>query len=354
MSKGRRRKSRPRGAIALAAIVAASAGALIICALIIHAERKLSTLVLGGLGEAFPTKIYSAPLIIQEGSFISPHRLMRRLDRLGYQTVPAPEHPGEFSWQDPVFTIYLRGFDLPHIKEKPRLVSLDLGDQNQWRLHESNDGEAFQVALDPLLLTDVSGAEKIRRDPAEWRDFPQYLIRAVISAEDKRFFDHWGVDPKALLRASWRNIKNPGHLQGGSTITQQLAKNLLLTPKRTLWRKLAEAALSVYLELRLSKEEILTLYLNHIYLGQDGATSVTGVKAAAELYFGKPLPALTTSEAALLAGLIRSPYRYNPFRDPEESLKRRRHILRLMRQNGYLTGGQERLHDQEPLRLRQA
>ncbi|MDD5657980.1 MAG: PBP1A family penicillin-binding protein, partial [Elusimicrobia bacterium] len=179
---------------------------------------------------------------------------------------------------------------------------------------------------------------------------PAALEQAVIAAEDKRFRSHWGLDPRSMLRAARNDLSGRGELQGGSTITQQLAKNLFLTPRRTLRRKLLEAAFSVYLELRLGKERILTLYLNHIYMGQDGPVAVAGMKAAAEFYFGKPLPGLSLGECAMLAGLIRSPYLYNPRRDPQAARQRRDFVLRRMREEGLITAWALRRGLAEPLR----
>src|SRR5262249_55273085 len=142
------------------------------------------------------------------------------------------------------------------------------------------------------------------------------LSDAVVAVEDADFYRHWGVSFRAIVRALLRNFLGRGAMQGGSTITQQLAKNLFLSPKRTLRRKFTELFFALYLEIRFKKEKILTLYLNQIYMGQDGATSIAGVKTAARYYFDKDLADLNLAECAFLAGLIRSPYKYNPYRDP--------------------------------------
>src|SRR5262249_51159586 len=160
------------------------------------------------------------------------------------------------------------------------------------------------------------------------------LVRAILAIEDRRFFDHYGVDINGLVRAFVRNVSDDEMVQGGSTITQQLVKNTYLTPEKTLRRKYAEAMLSLSLERRLSKQDILALYCNEIYLGQRGAVSVRGVKEAARVFYDKELNQLTLAEAATLAGMIQSPARYSPVHHPDAAQARRNVVLAAMRENG--------------------
>src|SRR5262249_18406197 len=148
--------------------------------------------------------------------------------------------------------------------------------------------------------------------PVRLADVPPVLIQAVLAAEDHRFFDHGGGDLRGLLRAAWAHGRGGRGVQGGSTITQQLRKNRLLTPQRTVVRKLNEAWLSTVLEWRYPKERILEAYLNEIYLGQRGSVAIRGIGAAARSYFGKEVHQLTVGEAALLAGMTRAPNLYSP------------------------------------------
>lgn len=330
-----RRKARRRFFLPLLLGVAAAAPAL----LVLRAERKLSQLVLGGLGESFSTRIYASPFSIETGADLDPASLLSRLKRLSYQQVPAPSRPGEYSWQPPLLTLSLRGFSEPAPSQPAGTFILKLEETGSWSLRDENGISLERLQLEPELCAELSGPRKVRRDPASWEEIPDSLKRAVVATEDKRFFSHRGLDPRAILRSAWRNAVSD-ELQGGSTITQQLVKNLFLTPKRTMRRKLAEAALSLYIELRLSKERILTLYLNHIYMGQEGPVSVAGMKAAARFYFGKDLRGLDLPEAALLAGLIRSPFRYNPRRNPRAAKSRRDFVLRRMKEEGFITSAQ--------------
>jgi penicillin-binding protein 1A len=176
---------------------------------------------------------------------------------------------------------------------------------------------------------------------------PPYLVQAVLATEDRRFYHHFGIDPLGLMRASFRNATAGTVVEGGSTITQQLAKNLFLTPKRTMIRKLEEVVYAVWLEQRFSKDEILELYLNRVYFG--GGTY--GVEAASRRYFGKSSRFVTLPQAALLAGLLKAPSRYSPRRSVKLASARVDEVLENMVQAGYLTPKQARVASQQPLKL---
>ncbi len=165
------------------------------------------------------------------------------------------------------------------------------------------------------------------------KDLPPYLPKAFIAIEDRRFYSHHGVDPIGLVRAVAANALHRGVSQGGSTITQQLAKNLFLTPDRTIWRKLQEVVLALWLERKFSKNEILELYLNRVYFG----AGAYGVDAAAQRYFGKPARAVKLAEAAMLAGLVKSPSRLAPSRNPDGAERRAQAVLMAMNNLGFIT-----------------
>jgi penicillin-binding protein 1A len=165
------------------------------------------------------------------------------------------------------------------------------------------------------------------------KELPPYLPRAFIAIEDRRFYSHYGVDPIGLARAMTANLSRRGLSQGGSTITQQLAKNLFLTQERTLWRKMQELVLAVWLERKFSKAEILELYLNRVYFG----SGAYGVEAAAQRYFGKHARAVKVNEAAMLAGLVKSPSRLAPSRNPNGAERRAQTVLAAMAEQGFIT-----------------
>lgn len=169
--------------------------------------------------------------------------------------------------------------------------------------------------------------------PTVVADLPPYLIQAVLATEDRRFYEHFGLDLRGLARAALVDIRAGRIIQGGSTLTQQLAKNLFLTPARSIGRKIREAILAIKLERRFTKNQILTIYLNRVYLG----AGTWGVDAAAQRYFGKPATKLTRYEAAMIAGLLKAPSRYNPARHPNLARRRTVLVLNSMVEAGYIS-----------------
>jgi penicillin-binding protein 1A len=203
---------------------------------------------------------------------------------------------------------------------------------------------SFIYSADGVQLARI--AEEYR-EPATLEEIPQHLINATIAKEDRRFWQHSGVDWRGTARALWVNLTEGDIKQGGSTLTQQLARNVFLTQKRTFARKLQEIILAQEMERRLTKERILELYLNQVYYG-NGAY---GVKAAARVYFNKPLEKLTLAECALLASLPQRPSAYDPFSNPDEAIFQRNLTLNLMAREGYITPDQRDAAKAEPLRL---
>jgi penicillin-binding protein 1B len=182
-------------------------------------------------------------------------------------------------------------------------------------------------------------------------EVPKYLVDAVLAAEDARFFHHSGIDPLAVLRAAFTNLKSGRIVQGGSTITQQTVKNLYFGQERTWWRKIREALMSVIIDARYSKERILEVYLNEVYLGQRGSVAICGMQAASRYFFGRNVADLSLGEAATLAGLIRNPGGYNPFTHADRAVERRDVVLAAMLELGFVAKGAEVLAKAEPMRL---
>lgn len=172
--------------------------------------------------------------------------------------------------------------------------------------------------------------------PVQMSDVPDALPKAIMATEDRRFYNHFGIDVIGLIRAAWRNAWAGRIVQGGSTITQQVAKNLFLTPERSIKRKVQEAMLSLWLEYRFSKDQIMTIYLNRVYLG----AGTYGVDAAARKYFGKSVSQISTYQSALIAGLLKAPSRYNPHASKKKSRGRTAQVLKNMIAAGYLTEAQ--------------
>lgn len=200
------------------------------------------------------------------------------------------------------------------------------------------------VSRDGVLMAELAEENRYLIDPA---NLPRHVVQAFVAAEDEGFFEHKGIDYLGIVRAMINNLRHGRVVQGGSTITQQVAKALLLTPEKSIRRKVREAVLAVRMEENLTKEEILNLYLNQIYLGH----GAYGIEAAAKVYFGVGADKLTLAQSALLAGLPQAPSAYDPYRRPEEALKRRGYVLEQMADNGFITSEKAREVAAEPLSL---
>ncbi len=212
------------------------------------------------------------------------------------------------------------------------------------------------VFLEPKMLSTIAAEGDGRRRTVSFADLPPHLIRAITVTEDRSFFEHYGVNFRGILRALWRRYEgdedSPIANQGGSSITQQLVKNLFLTREPTLERKLKEAFMSLILETRLSKEEIFTLYVNQIYLGQQSGVSIYGVGEAANAYFGKDVSQLNLAESAFIASIIRSPNRYNPYKNQERATERRNQVLDSMLETAVISPAEHQAARSTPLSVK--
>jgi len=197
--------------------------------------------------------------------------------------------------------------------------------------------ERTRFMLEPELMTNLFDRARVKRRVVKFDEIPPVMVNALLSAEDKNFFHHSGFDPVGIVRAVYVDVKQRRAGQGASTITQQLAKMLWLSPERTWSRKVPETLITLYLEHSLTKQKILEYYANSVYLGNVGSFSINGFGEGSQAYFGKDLKMITLPEASTLAGLINSPHRRNPFYYPEEAKKRRNVVLNLMRENGQIS-----------------
>src|ERR1041384_6519810 len=216
-------------------------------------------------------------------------------------------------------------------------------------------GVLQRVWLEPELISSVTGSERAKRKLIGFSDLPPHLVKAITVTEDRSFFEHYGVNIRGIIRAFIRRYdtdpNSPIAHQGGSSITQQLVKNLLLSPEQTWRRKIAEAYMSIILETRLSKQQIFGLYANQVYLGQQAGFSINGLGEAANAYFNKDITNLTLPESAFLAGLIRSPNRYNPYTKLDTATARRNQVLDSMAEAGAITADQAKQAKESPLQV---
>jgi penicillin-binding protein 1B len=300
----------------------------------------------------FPSRVYSDRLVLTPGSAASADAIARRLDRCGYARIEgAPASPGQYRRRSDRLDVDLRASAGPWGETASRRVLIRFASGNVASV-EGVDGRPLpRVELDPELLALLSGPQQEEREVVRLEEVPRRLVQAVLAAEDSRYYSHPGVDPLAILRAAFADVRSARIVQGGSTITQQTVKNLYLGQERTWWRKLREALLAVVLDARYSKDRILEVYLNEAYLGQRGPVAVCGVASAARFYFGKDLAHLTLGECAILAGLIRNPGGYNPFAHPGPAIARRDQILRAMADEGQVRQAEVDAARSEPLRL---
>ncbi|HTN43712.1 MAG TPA: PBP1A family penicillin-binding protein [Nitrospiria bacterium] len=276
-----------------------------------------------------PSKVYSDSFILYPGQEIDGLRLPDRLRRLDYRPVATPPaHPGEYQLEPDALTLYLHDFEYPdHVFNGfPVRLDLDKGRITAIR-EEPSENRLALVELEPELIAAFYDQAWEERDLVRLDDVPRHLIDAVLAAEDSRFYQHGGIEPRSLLRAGWVNLREGAIVQGGSTLTQQLVKNFYLNQSRTLSRKLNEIFMSILLDLRYPKDEILEAYLNEIYFAQSGTMGVYGIGQASRFYFGKPPRELTLGESALLAGMIKSPNIYSPFHNPKRAAARKAYVL---------------------------
>jgi penicillin-binding protein 1B len=207
------------------------------------------------------------------------------------------------------------------------------------------------ASKDASYMASFFDVTRARRRFVEFRDIPKILVKGVLSGEDRNFFSHYGVNPRRIAGAMLSNFKQPGHLQGASTITQQLARSLFLSREVTLRRKLSEAFISIILESRLTKEQIFTMYANEVYLGHRDSFAIHGFAEASKAYFGKELRDLSLAEAATIAGIIPAPNAYSPVHHPDRALARRDLILRIMAESGDITDQQAEEARRAPLKI---
>lgn len=272
---------------------------------------------------ATPSVLYSAPMRPRAGIATTPAELAGELLSAGYEKVDALSATDQFSVKGDRFEIWTANATFHGVEVKEQLVTLTLAGGRMATLDPKD------AVLRPATLATI-GDPGARRHPVQLKDLSPWMEPALLAMEDARFREHRGIDPIGILRALGHNALTQGGMHGGSTLTQQLAKNLFLSPDRTVQRKIKEAFLAAALETRLSKDELLSLYLSEVYLGQAGGVPLHGVEAAARAWFGISASSLSLGQAATIAGVISAPNRYSPLRYPERAKERRDLVLRRM------------------------
>ncbi len=279
-----------------------------------------------------PSKVYSDLFLMYPGQRLAPAQFHAKLRRLGYKEVTVkPEYSGHFRRVRGGFECHLRAFAHPVTPLEARRVMVRFDGNAVGAIRELDSGRRLDLMeMEPEQVAAFYDEIREERILTTLEDLPPHFIDALLITEDQRFYYHHGIDFLAILRAAGANVRALGVVQGGSTLTQQLIKNVYLTRERTFGRKFLEAILAFLLEVRYSKDEILNAYINEVYLGQKGPIAITGFGEAARFYFGKDLRDLDLAETALLVGMIRAPGQYNPYLRPDRAIERRRQVLRVM------------------------
>ncbi|EPF8033261.1 penicillin-binding protein 1B [Vibrio fluvialis] len=288
-----------------------------------------------------PTVVYARILTLEPGSDISIKQMRNELDVLNYRKVSQPRYAGEYSASSTRIELIRRPFEFADGPEPDRHVMLIFDDNGLNRIQSlEKRGDLGYLRIEPKMLGMLEKDTQEQRLFLRREQFPEVMIDALLTTEDRNFYQHDGVSPMAIARAMVANLKAGRTVQGGSTLTQQLAKNIFLSSDRTLWRKLREAYMALIIDYRYSKDRILEAYLNEVYLGQNGKEAVHGFGLASRLYFGQPLQELRIDQLALLVGMVKGPSYYNPMRYPERAKERRDLVLKLMMDQDILTAKQ--------------
>ncbi|MGF1799434.1 penicillin-binding protein 1B [Vibrio gigantis] len=339
-SKSKAKKSGKRGWLKILWGMSWKAG-LALAALLLFVGIYLDSVVKQRFeGQLFdlPTVVYARVLDLSPGTAVSLTQVKNELDVLNYRKVNAPRHPGEYSSSSTKIEMIRRPFEFVDGPEADRHVMLHFNGNELTRIQSlEKKGDMGYLRVEPKMLGMLEKSNDEQRLFLKRNQFPEVMVDALLATEDRNFYQHDGVSPLAIARAMVVNVKAGRTVQGGSTLTQQLAKNLFLSSERTLWRKVREAYIALILDHRYSKDRILEAYLNEVYLGQNGGQAIHGFGLASRLYFGQPIQELRIDQLALLVGMVKGPSYYNPVRYPERAKTRRDLVLRLLMQQDILT-----------------
>ncbi|WP_394147384.1 penicillin-binding protein 1B [Shewanella atlantica] len=302
-----------------------------------------------------PAQVFSRSMALYPGAAVSHNQLIAELKLLGYRKVANPRQVGEFSASKTKVDLWRRPFLHPQGSQAEQRVMISFDSQGVSSVARNKDGRQLAVFhLEPVLLDRILTTDGEDRLFVPAHKIPKPIIDALILVEDRSFYEHHGVNPFAIARALMVNISAGRTVQGGSTLTQQLAKNFFLSSQRSLVRKIREALMAVIIDFRYDKDEILEAYLNEVYMGQDKARGVHGMGLASQFYFGRPIAELTLPQQAFLVAVIKGPSYYNPWRYPERAQQRRDLVLRLLMEADQLNVAQYTAAVESPLGLRKA
>ena len=310
--------------------------------LVIYLDAKVQQTFEGQRWQV-PAQIYGQIESLTIGDSININHITKALKINGYSKVRAVTSPGQFAQSSYRLIVYRRAFTFPNseydVTENTSTavqLTIDFKNNKVSKLYvEGNAVEA--VKLEPILLARLVPNNKEDRVLVALESIPTLLVDTLLLIEDRDFYHHQGVSPLGILRALYNNIIAGRTVQGGSTLTQQLVKNMFLTRERTIIRKVKEAIMALIIEVRYSKDQLLEAYINEVYLGQHYANGIYGFGLASTFYFGKPVDQLSSGQMALLVAQVKGPSYYDPWRHPERAKQRRDLILRLMFEQNLLS-----------------
>lgn len=284
-----------------------------------------------------PARVYASPTEIYVGQALTAEETEKLLIRSGYRKVSDTGQSGTYKRTASTIEFRQREFHYWDGRQDSRLVRIRFDNRRVAQIRGPAPDRALPlVRLEPELIGRIYPDNFEDRILVSHDDIPPALIDALLAVEDRNFFNHGGIDLRGIMRALFHNILRRQFEQGGSTITQQLVKNFFLSRERTLARKMNEMIMALLMERHYGKNEILTAYVNEVYLGQQGQRSVHGFGTAAEFYFARPLNELRLDQVALLVGMVKGASWYNPRRHPDRAERRRNLVLDLMFRQGYL------------------
>ena len=313
-------------------VVAGIAGAITLSSYAVWLDYRIRN-EFEGKRWAVPARVFARPLDLAPGAPMTADAIEAELKLAGYRRVRSAFRPASFERDAERVRLVTREFRFPDGSAPSRRVTVSVSGDRIAEVEVGGEPRA-KVRIDPAEIARIYPTHREDRVLLRLDDVPAAFLAILLEVEDRRFYRHVGIDPLAIARAAWANLRAGQTVQGGSTLTQQLAKNFFLSAERTLTRKLNEALIALLLEWRYTKPELLEGYLNEVYLGQQGAHAIHGFGRAAHYYFGRRLADLDLDEMALLAGMVRGPSYYDPRRHPERAKRRRNRVIDRLQAQG--------------------